>query len=142
MVVMRKNKWINKIEKLLIVWAVLASLTYFVQKATANYTFDYSFLFEPKYEERFESLLSMLPRGEKIDYITDPPGVFDKGIYEQRQRLANYLLAPYLMNGDKYVISDFHRPTNLNKVAKERDLIIVKDLETGVALFKRETLSK
>jgi len=129
----------NKIEKLLIGWAVLATAVYFVQKATVNFTFDYGFLFKPKYEERFKGALQLLPPGEKMEYLTDPPGVSDPELYAQRRRWANYLLAPFLNHG-RYVISDFHSPTDLNQIAKDRQLILVKDFGNGVALFKRKTL--
>ncbi len=134
---MKQSDGLKKIEKLLVIWAVLAVAAYFVQKATANYTFDYGFLLEPKYEERCKGALELLPPGEKIEYLTDPPGVFDRALYEQRRRWASYLLTPFLNIG-RYVISDFHRPTDLNQTAKDQQLILLRDFGNGVALFKRK----
>ena len=135
---MKQSDGLGKIEKFLVLWAVLAVTVYFVQKATVNYTFDYGFLLEPKYEERFKGALELLPPGEKIEYLTDPPGIFDQELYEQRRRWASYLLTPFLNKG-RYVISDFHRPTDLNQTARDRQLILLKDFGNGVALFKRKT---
>ena len=132
---MKRSRWEERAEILLIVWAVMAVLVYFVQKATVEYTFDYGFLFEPKYEERFKGALQLLPPGEKIEYITDPPGFFGKEKYLQRQRWAQYLLTPYL-NEARYVLSDFHSPTDLHEIAEDRQLLLIKDFGNGVGLFK------
>ena len=135
---MKQFDGLGKIERFIVFWAVLAVTVYFVQKVTVNYTFDYGFLLEPKYEERFKGALELLPPGEKIEYLTDPPGIFDRELCEQRRRWASYLLTPFLNKG-RYVISDFHHPTDLNQTAKNRQLILLKDFGNGVALFKRKT---
>lgn len=133
---MNKRRWEKRTEILLILWAIIAASAYFVQKASVEYTFDYGFIFEPKYESRFKGAIPFLPPGEKIELITDPPGAVDKASYLQRQRLAKYLLTPYLNQG-KYVISDFHSTTNLHEIAEDRKLLLVKDFGNGVGLFVR-----
>jgi len=120
---------LRKIETILVLWAVFAVLAYFLQKATADWSFDYRFITEPRYGERFRAVLALLPPGAKLDVIFDPPGSSDKELYAQRQRWTRYLLTPYLGHGE-YVISDFHQPMDLNKLADERQLVLVKNFKT------------
>ena len=121
---------------LLILWAAIAVFAYFVQKASVEYAFDYQFLFEPKYERSFRDAIKFLPPGEKIERITDPPGAVGNETHSERQRLAQYLLTPYLNQG-RYVLSDFHGTKNLHEIAEARKLILIKDFGNGVGLFMR-----
>ncbi len=59
---MKRHLDARKIEKIIILWALLASIAYFVQKATVNYTFDYGFVKGDEvtqYEKRFGEIMDI-----------------------------------------------------------------------------------
>ena len=142
------------VEKLIITWAILATAAYFVQKASVNYTFDYSFFVRPALENRFEGVLTMLPAIGKAFYVPDPEagpsqeaaqsrGVLWAASQEaalERQLLAKYFLAPYLTtdSGCPYQVTDFSRPVDLQQWAQDHKVDLIRDFQNGVALFKRK----
>lgn len=139
---MRKNQHLKTIlvERLIIAWAVLVTAGYCVQKATVNYTFDYSFLARPAYESRFEGLAHSLPALGKACYIPDPMADQSSEIALNRELLAKYFLAPYLSpNADApFQVSDFHHPVDLQQWAQDHHLELLRNFRDGVALFKKK----
>ena len=128
------------IERIVIIWALLATAAYFVQKATANYTFDYGFLSRPAYESRFEGLVQMLPALGKVFYIADPMADRSTEIDLNRELLACYCLAPYLSPevDSLFQVSDFHHPIDLRQWAQDHQLDLIRDFQNGVALLKKK----
>jgi hypothetical protein len=128
------------IERIVIAWALLATAAYFVQKATANYTFDYGFLSCPAYESRFEGLDRMLPALGKVFYVADPMADRSTEIDLNRELLARYCLAPYLSpDADLlYQVTDFHHPIDLQQWAQDHQLVLVRNFQDGVALFRKK----
>jgi hypothetical protein len=128
------------VEMIIIAWALLATAAYFVQKATVNYTFDYSFLSRPVYESRFEGPAQMLPALSKAFYIADP--VADRSSEEvlNRELLAHYCLTPFLTTdaGAPFQVADFHHPVDLHQWSKDHDLELIRDFQGGVALFAKK----
>ena len=127
------------IERIIIAWAILATVAYFVQKATVNYSFDYDFLSHPLYEQRFKGLSQTLSKIGKAFYITDPIPEQYSELALNRKLLAKYCLAPYLSSDidSQYLVTDFHHPIDLKQWAPDHKLELVHDYQDGVALFKK-----
>jgi hypothetical protein len=139
---MRKNHPSKTVlvERVIIAWALLATAAYFVQKATVNYTFDYSFLSHPAYESRFEDLAQTLPALGKAYYIADPEADRSSETALIRELLARYCLAPYLSPDAEspFQVSDFHHPIDMQQWAQAHHMDLVRDFENGVALLKKK----
>jgi hypothetical protein len=128
------------VERIIIVWALLATVAYCGQKATVDYTFDYSFLSRPATESRYEGLAQTLPNIGKAFYIADPVTGQSAEAALNRDLLARYFLAPYLTpNADTpYEVTDFHRPVDLQQWAEDHQRCLIRDFKNGVALFKKK----
>jgi hypothetical protein len=137
----RKLKTIDAqtMEKVIMIWALVACIGYFVQKAAADYTFDYAFLTTPMYETRFHAVLAQ-PPAARFGYLTEDFAQLDADTLHNKIPLARYLLAPYITGGNQqYYVGDFHRPVDLGGYARQTGLILIKDYGNGVALFKKGT---
>jgi hypothetical protein len=134
-----KSIWV---ERIIIIWALLATTAYFVQKVTVDYTFDYSFLARPAFETRYEGLVQMLPALGKAVYIPDPMADPASESTLINELLARYCLAPYLSPDDDspFRVSDFHHPVGLRQWAQRHHLILIRDFQNGVALFRNKGL--
>ena len=130
------------VERIIISLAVLATAAYFVQKATVNYTFDYGILTRPAYESRFEDLVQMLPTLGKAYYIPDPAADPSSENALNRELLAKYCLAPYLSLDAEtpFQVIDFHHPVDMEQWAQGHHLVLIRNFQDGIALFKKKGL--
>jgi hypothetical protein len=128
------------VERIIIAWALLATVAYCVQKATVNYTFNYGFLSRPATESRYEDLALTLPNIGKAFYIADPVADQSAEAELNRNLLAKYFLAPYLTpDADApYEVTDLHHPVDLQQWAKDHQRYIIRDFQNGVALLKKK----
>ena len=126
------------VERIIIALALLATVAYFVQKATVNYTFDYRFLSRPAYESRFDKLVQLLPSLGKVYYIPDPVADRSSEIALNRELLAKYFLTPHLSHDadSHFQVADFHHPVDLEQWAQEHHLVLIRDFQDGIVLFK------
>ena len=139
----KKYKYREFILKVIIIYAFGASLAYFIQKATVNYTFDYGFFTSnevSRYADRFLEVKKVLPSFQKVGYIVDETGNFSNTDKTRKMTLAQYILAPYMYyscDDCRFYMSDFHTPIDPQQIAMQNNFELMKDFGNGVALFKK-----
>ena len=87
---------------------------------------------------RFGGVLSAIPEGAGIGYITDaPPGSgADTGMFLS----AQYVLAPRLLKrgaAQEWVLGNFIRPADFAAVGRSHGLRLQQDFGEGVVLFRK-----
>ena len=141
----KENRYINRKNILLVIifYASVASIAYFIQKATINYTFDYGVISNnevSRYASRFLEVKKMLPSIQRVGYIDDKRGNLSFTDQSRRMTLTQYILAPYVSYSGancRFFLSDFHSPINLQQYAVKNNLTLIKDFGDGVALFEK-----
>lgn len=93
------------------------------------------------HEDRFVILKKILPPQSVVGYITDQQtGNSVKEYYAVKEYyLTQYALSPIIIVNEKsrhLVIGNFHEP--INNVLKDTNLILFKEFDNGVMLFKNE----
>lgn len=87
---------------------------------------------------RFGGVLSAIPEGAGIGYITDaqPGSGADTGMFLS----AQYVLAPRLLKrgaAQEWVLGNFSRPADFAAVGRSHGLRLQQDFGEGVVLFRK-----
>jgi hypothetical protein len=87
---------------------------------------------------RFGALLSAIPEGAQIGYITDaaPGSAVDTGMFLS----AQCVLAPRLLKrgaAQEWVLGNFSRPADFASVGRSQGLRLQQDFGEGVVLFRK-----
>ena len=120
----------------LLISCLLSSLGYAVSRVTKVTDDDIS-----QYEHRFARLKAEIPENATVGYLNDEK---DPLLATKKFYVAQYVLSPrIIINGieTETVITDFYSSTNssTNPLWKSTDLVLIKDLGEGVALYNRRT---
>lgn len=97
------------------------------------------------HENRFAGIKNILPANTVAGYITDiqPDKETEKGYgyYLTQYYLTQYVLSPaIIVRGTNYplVIGNFHKPVNISQIYQDSRLILIRELDNGVMLFRSE----
>lgn len=141
----KQEKWLKRLRQLMVFWAVGASLAYLAQKATANYTFDWSILKELEYHDRFEPLLPEIAgRGKaRILLLPDDQPAGNK-LMSDRRRWVRYLLIPYWTDAGnaRYVVVDLRHQLKAGAFAEKMGWTLIKANGTAAALFEKAKVDR
>jgi hypothetical protein len=91
---------------------------------------------------RFQDLMSALPAGGIIGYVSDAPpgGTLASALYSS----ARYALAPRLVTDQdvkpapEWVIGNFSKPLDVAQFGKDRGLTLVRDFGNGAVLYRKQ----
>jgi hypothetical protein len=87
---------------------------------------------------RFEPVLSVVPAGAELGYLTDVPA---RGAGLALFLTAQYALAPRLLErspAHEWVLGDFRRAADFAEVGQLHGLHLQQDFGNGVVLFRKE----
>jgi hypothetical protein len=88
---------------------------------------------------RLEGVRESVPENATLGYFTDlePGSVAASAVFSATQ----YILAPRLVKQDTVqaqVLGNFARPADFAALGRQHGLVIERDFQTGVVLFRRE----
>lgn len=94
-------------------------------------------------EERLREAAVLLPRNAVVGYLSDMSA--DEAQGSAVFLGSQYVLAPRLLvevsatNQPDWVLGNFYRPADYEALAKDHQLVLVKDFGAGVAVFRRRS---
>lgn len=90
-------------------------------------------------ENRLQGIKMYLPKRGIVGFVQDPALPFIEKV--RRYYLTQYTLVPLIiLESDELdlIVANFEKETDLKKWVREKPFAVIKDLNNGVALLKRE----
>lgn len=95
------------------------------------------------YENRFKSIKSVLPPHSVVGYVTDLTDQQSAQWYKE-YFLTQYTLSPVIVVNETsrhLVIGNFHKPINSYRVFYDTHLVLLREFDNGVILFKNKNVN-